>query len=274
MKRRAQPWLGTLVDISIADPIDDTHSAAAFEAAFERIAAIHHRMGFHDPASDVSRINRAAVGEAVPVAADTRHVLVTAALLTEASASIFNIGCATQLMAWELLPKAHSTQPYLPGDCGLEIAPDGSVTKTRPLVIDLGGIAKGYAVDQAIEALQQAGIASACVNAGGDLRVLGDTPFAIAVRDPGAITTARASVEVANAALATSACYFSRRRIGPDSISALVDGRSGAAIDNALSVSVSAPTCMLADALTKIVMATGDAAHPLLARFGAQAFIL
>ncbi|MFT5643625.1 MAG: thiamine biosynthesis lipoprotein [Janthinobacterium sp.] len=298
MKRRAQPWLGTLVDISIADdgacgavPMADVAApfAAAFSAAFAEIAIVHKLMSYHDPASDVSRINRVAVGETIDIDAHTARVLALALMLADESASIFNIGCASRLVQWHYLPKpAGALPPYQQGDSGLALHFDGkvhTVHKKRSVLIDVGGIAKGYAVDQAILALQQAGIASACVNAGGDVRVLGDTPFSIAIRDPSSVTGIGAKVHLANAALATSATYFSARSSGNgqdkqgaggdrQKISALIDGRSGQSVITTASATVQAQTCMVADALTKIVMATGDAHHPLLARYGASALLL
>ena len=65
MKRRAQPWLGTLVEITINDGGEDARLNQCFAAAFAAIAEIHRLMSFHDPMSDISRINRAAVGESV-----------------------------------------------------------------------------------------------------------------------------------------------------------------------------------------------------------------
>ena len=188
---------------------------------------------------------------------------------------------------------------YRAGDSGLALIFDGKahqVCKTRSVLIDVGGIAKGYAVDRAILALQNAGIASACVNAGGDLRVLGDTPFMVAIRDPASVTGVGATIALANGALATSATYFSARPIGighdderchaqtgpeedkkkqhSQQVSALIDGRTGEAVVGTASATVQAPQCMVADALTKIVIVSGDAHHPLLARFGASAWLL
>lgn len=275
MKCRAQPWLGTLVDIRIADALDAGPLNATFAAAFARIAAVHRLMSFHDADSDVARINCAPVGATVTIDAHTACVIACALQLHADSGGIFNISCATRLAQWGgLPPPERSLPPYGAGDCGLLIGTDGSLHKTRDVLIDLGGIAKGYAVDQAIAALQQAGVISACVNAGGDVRVLGAIPFAIAIRDPATVTGSTVTVDLANAALATSATYFSARQIGGQTVSALVDGRSGAAITSRRSVTVQAADCLRADALTKIVMASGDAAHPLLARHGAQAFIL
>ena len=275
MKRRAQPWLGTLVDITIADTLDSGQLATGFNAAFARIGEVHRLMSFHDPHSDVSRINRAAVGTPVVVNAHTARVIAAALVLTEASGSIFNPGCATRLVQWGLLPHLGGALPdYDATDSGLAISDQCTVVKTRALLIDLGGIAKGYAVDQAIDALENVGINSACVNAGGDLRVLGSAPFSVAIRDPQAVTSAGARIDLADAAMATSAGYFSSRQIDDRTVSALIDGRSGAAVNRSTSASVIASECLLADALTKIVMATGEADHPILARFGARAFIL
>ena len=275
MKCRAQPWLGTLVDIRIADVLDVHQLAAAFAAAFDGIATIHRLMSFHAADSDVSRINAAAVGACIAVDAHTARVIDCAVQLHADSGGIFNISCATRLAQWAYLPSpARSLPPYHAGDCGLRPESDGHFRKTRDVLIDLGGIAKGYAVDVAIVALQQAGITSACVNAGGDVRVLGTTPFAIAIRDPAIITGSSVTVDLANAALATSATYFSARKFGSQHVSAMVDGRSGEAISTPHSVTVQAADCLHADALTKVVMASGDAVHPLLAHHGAQAFIL
>ncbi|MEB0136685.1 FAD:protein FMN transferase [Actimicrobium sp. CCC2.4] len=275
MKCRAQPWLGTLVDIRIGDVLDAGPLNAAFTAAFSRISEVHRLMSFHDAGSDVARLNRAAVGSTVAIDAHTACVIRLALQLHAGSDAIFNISCATRLVHWEYLPSPGRALPaYDANDCGLLLAADGHVHKTRDVLIDLGGIAKGYAVDQAIAVLQQAGVTSACVNAGGDVRVLGATPFAIAIRDPSTVTGSTVTVDLANAALATSATYFSAGEIGGRAVSALVDGRSGEPINSRRSVTVQAADCLHADALTKIVMASGDATHPLLARHRAQAFIL
>ena len=287
MKRRAQPWLGTLVDITVNDLAgnadDDARLDRGINEAFAAIANIHRLMSFHDAQSDVARINRAAVGEVIMVEADTALVLITALMLQAASNGIFNISSAERLVSWGLLPKMQTDGAVFEKtagglgyglDCGLNIDDAHSVHKTHTVIIDVGGIAKGYAVDCAIDVLQRAGIQSACVNAGGDLRVLGDMPFSIAIRDPITVTGIAQQITIANSALATSAPYFSRSVHGGKAVSALVDGRTGMPVTQSISASVTAPTCMIADALTKIVIASGDTHHFLLERFGAQAFMI
>ena len=275
MIRRAQPWLGTLVDITIFDALPDADAHGAAALAFGDVALVHRLMSFHDPASDVSRLNLAAPGAVLAVDPHTWQVLHLAQRVAAASGGIFNIACAPQLVAWDCLPAPAGAAPrFLPGLEVLRCEAGGAVRKTAPGWIDLGGIAKGYAVDLAIAALRRAGIAAACVNAGGDLRVIGADPLPVAIRAPRQAQTAGARIMLRDAALATSASYFSAKAWQGGTVSALLDGRDGRALGGAASVSVRAPLCATADALTKVVLGSGDARHPALAEFGASAFII
>jgi thiamine biosynthesis lipoprotein len=282
MMRRAQPWLGTLVDIAIADQGDDAGLAAAMASAFDAIAEVHALMSFHDPASDVSRLNRAPPGDEVLVDPRTAHVLAAALSLARESGGLFNPLCAPRLVEWRYLPA-----PAPLSASGLAGAmPDWAarpetlalhgcrVIKRQPAWIDLGGIAKGYAVDAAVAALRAGGVRSACVNAGGDLRAFGEAAWPVLLRDPRHPGRAICATALRDGALATSAITFSRQTGQGRECSALVHGRDGTPLLGEASVSVSAPNCMMADALTKVVAANGDADHPVLARHGATAAIL
>jgi len=144
----------------------------------------------------------------------------------------------------------------------------------RPLRLDLGGIAKGYAVDRAVHALQSAGVEDILVNAGGDLRIAGRWTQNLRLRHPQAPHLSAEILTLRNAALATSATYYSRRRLGSGDVSALLDPRSAMPYIDSGSVSVRAADCMSADALTKVVLfATPEFAEQALAACGAQAFV-
>ena len=275
MRRRAQPWLGTLVEITILDEIDSARIDAACAAAFDAVARVHRLMSFHTADSDVSRINRAKIGEAVAIDPATALVLRTACALTEKSDGIFDVGCASRLVAWQLLPDLHASQAGQQfSSAALDWLDVSTLCKRAALLIDLGGIAKGYAVDQAMAALREVGIAHACVNAGGDLRACGSTAFPTVIRDPRQPTRVGAEIALRDMALATSASYFSLRDHASGQVSALLDGRNGRALTARISASVLASNCMIADALTKVVLASGDPAHPLLREFDATAFII
>lgn len=278
MKRRAQPWLGTLVEISIADELSEGALNNAFQTAFAAIAQIHTLMSFHASDSEITRINQAAVGAQLQLHPHTYTVIGAALTLCVASAGLFDIRVASQLADWGYLPRPDQpfapVLPYQPQAIAWRLLPGDTLEKCRNDWLDLGGIAKGYAVDQAIFALQQAGVKQACVNAGGDLRVIGEIVVDIAIRDPGAPGKMAGTLPVHNQALATSATYFSAKEHKAQSVSALVDGSTGSALTAPHSISVRAAECIWADALTKVVAASANAQHPCLDLFSAEAFII
>ena len=274
MMRRAQPWLGTLVEVSV-DELPPTAAGDPFAPAFAAIARVHRLMSFHDAASDVARINRARPGASLAVDPATWQVLRLALLVAELSGGAFDVACAPRLVEWQLLPAPAGPVPaFEPAACVLALEEGERVRKLAPGWIDLGGIAKGYAVDLAVAALMESGAGAGCVNAGGDLRVFGKAGLPVAVRAPHAPGRAAAQLVLRDEAMATSGSYFSARRHHDRTVSALVDGRSGAPLADTRSASVRAPRCAAADALTKVVLATGDARHPALAAFDASAFII
>lgn len=259
-RRRARPGLGTYVEIDVVVS-GFAHSDAAIDAAFAAIEGIDACMSPHRWESDVARINRARIGEPVSIAAETREVLAMARMLHRESDGLFD--CTLVLDG-----AGSTTQRTSPTD--LEFVASCMVVKRKALCIDLGGIAKGYAVDSAVMALMASGAAGGCVNAGGDLRVFGDTTRRIHLRDPRDPNRFVPLVDLHDTALATSANYFSADAL----VTSVGRAVSRGAFDAGASVSVRAATCMLADALTKVVALSGDAHHPLLARYDAEAIIV
>jgi thiamine biosynthesis lipoprotein len=143
------------------------------------------------------------------------------------------------------------------------------VRSDRPLCLDLGGVAKGFAVDLAINILQSAGAPSGSVNAGGDLRVFGSEAQMIHIRNPANPCKLIHLGNINEAAIATSGLYFSKRN--NNSISAIVNPLNLEHIEFSESYSVIADQCVYADALTKVVSISGNTNHPCLRHFSAQA---
>ena len=106
------------------------------------------------------------------------------------------------------------------------------------------------------------------------MRAYGDVAYPVLIRDPYYPNAAALQVELRDQALATSGTYFSRRCVNGRESSALIDGSNGRPITAGFSASVRAPSCMLADALTKVVMASADPRHPLLEQFAAAAMVM
>ena len=276
--RRAKPLLGTFVEIE-ASGTDRAAVNRAIDAAFGAVAAVHRLMSFHDSDSDISRLNREAFDRPVKVHAWTFSVLETSVELHHRSNGVFDVAVAPVLQSMGVLPKLDADAPI---DARTR-TPDAIELREGQMVrfrhrharIDLGGIAKGFAVDRALDALRASGsLAWGLVNAGGDLAAFGAPVQSAHVRyprDPGRVVC---RVEFANEALASTARRFDPFRSAETSGSAIIgpDGQTPAnLIDGA---TVRAPSCMIADALTKIVMISGTDAAPLLELYDASALLI
>jgi FAD:protein FMN transferase len=274
--RRAQPWLGTFVEIA-ASGACNLHGAIG--AAFEAVAQVHRLMSFHDAQSDVSRINREAFAGAVAVHPLTYRVIETALELHRRSAGRFDIMVAPLLQRHGLLPGDAGT-------CGaatestrvteaIELLGDGRLRTHSPSVkIDLGGIAKGFAVDCAIAVLRRQGAAHGVVNAGGDLAVFGPEPEKVHIRNPKTAGELLCTVEIAETALASSGRIFDSHRSAHIGETAVFDPDLRAPVRAIAGATVCAPSCMIADALTKVVMIAAEEAVPLLHNYRARALLM
>jgi FAD:protein FMN transferase len=272
--RRMQPWLGTFVEIRVHGG-DESLLVSAVNDAFAAIARTHAAMSFHDPASDLGRIHAAPPGTAITVDPWTHTVLCEALDLAHYSQGIFDPTIAKTLVADGVLPELTANSAEAHGSWHDILLEDANVVRCRrPLRLDLGGIAKGFAVDRAVDVLVAAGVDGGIVNAGGDLRVFGDQAMPIQVRHPAAAHQQAPLVSLSNEALATSAPTFSRVRRGRRWISALRDGRNGHSHLRPISVSVRAANCCHADGLTKVMLADRDIGTQMLQRYNAHAFIV
>jgi len=145
---------------------------------------------------------------------------------------------------------------------------------TAPLTIDLGGIAKGFAVDLACNSLNKSGIKSACVNAGGDLRVFGQRETIIHIRNPKCPDQLIQAGQLSNGAVATSGIYFTDPDDRLNARSALINPKTGKPIFLQKSFTVIAQTCALADGLTKALAVDQDPTAGYFQHYAAQALIL
>ena len=267
---RARPLLGTTVTVHVECAAEaDAHRA--IDAAFTAMTDVHARMSFHEADSDLSRIHAAAPGQRVMVDAQTAEVLREALLLSEHTRGAFDVTVAAQLVTWGLLPAPRGDAALVAGANWKDIDIDDKdgVRLRRPLWIDLGGIAKGYAVDRGVDALRVHGIKHACINAGGDLRTLGEGPHFVAIATDERLPSHYPVLELGEASMASSSGRaFSAVGKGPH-----VHGRRRYSMGLTQSVTVVAGKCMHADALTKVVMALGMQSGDLLRHFDAVAYL-
>lgn len=268
--RQARPLLGTLVSMEVT--ADEAAGHAAMDVAFKRIAAVHQAMSFHEAQSDLRQLARSLPGQIVVVSSDTYEVLALALQLESESKGIFNVCCAARLAVRGLLPfppdaLAEGAASLL---ASIELLDGRRVGVRSTPWIDLGGIAKGYAVDAAVESLLAHGVEAGVVNAGGDLRVFGGQAHTLRIRDPRDPAAAIPVASVCDMACATSA--WALNRPGPRT-DHLVGPELGIGENAPMSVTVFAPSCAAADALTKVVWNLGAQSLPLLQSRGAEALV-
>ena len=143
---------------------------AAIEAAYAAVSRVEQAMHPHRLGSDLARINAAPLHTPIEIQPDTWRVLQLARQLYEITDGVFD----------PCLPSQPGTLP------DVELAPRSMLVSHGPVEIDLGGVAKGYAIDRAVEELMKHGCRAGLVNAGGDLRVFGEREETILLREAGA----------------------------------------------------------------------------------------
>ena len=283
-RSRVKPLLGTLVEISIPYR-DEAAFLHATDASFARVQAVHQAMSFHEQTSDIHAIARARAGDVVRVSADTFQTLKLALEIERDSHGAFNPTIAPILVARGLLPAPSSSlyeplQTPEPTTLVASIVLDGVdvVRVLQPVWIDLGGIAKGLAVDVAVGSLQLENVAAGLVNAGGDMRVFGARRHTLALRLPNSPSASLNVAELCEFGAATSAGYFHENalRASYGAHPAIVGDRATTA-SSVVSVTVIAARCAVADALTKVLWLRGGEdplSRALLARHSASAVLL
>jgi thiamine biosynthesis lipoprotein len=269
---RAQPWLGTLVSIRV-EGLSVSWAHRAIDKAFQEVATVHRLMSFHEMSSDVSRLNQDGARQPVSVHAYTLEVLKLALEIAARSDGVFDVSVGAELVKWGLLPRPAGGPDAAAGTWrDIEVRRDGRVTFLRPLWIDLGGIAKGYAVDRAVECLRTWGASQAVVNAGGDLRAHGPRKERVGLKvEPWDDSVP--VVEVRDGSVASSSGHRNRRWLRGRLRGPHVHGVQRCPAPTDRFVCVVAESCVVADALTKVVMAEGPRSAHVLRRFGASAYL-
>ncbi len=195
---------------------------AAAERAIDAVIAEMHRidtlMSVYKEDSQVSRVNRDAAAGPVKVDPELAALISRALEFSEMSDGAFDITYASVGYLYDYRAHKHPTesqiQAALPGINWHHVVVDqvaSTIRFTQPGVrIDLGGIAKGYAVDTSIAILGKLGITNATVTAGGDSRILGDRrgrPWIVGIRHPDDRNKVIARIPLEDAAISTSGDY-------------------------------------------------------------------
>lgn len=245
---RARPLLGTVVSIQIKTISTNTELAEhAMAEAFSIMTHISHVMSAHHGDSDLGRLSKAQAHQVLRLDAETLRVIRAAQHWVTRSGGAFNPCAAAQTLS-RLNQRPGIAHPATGTLQDIRIVSDTAVQLSQAVKLDLGGIAKGYAVDRAIEVLMAHGIRDAMVNAGGDLRAIGERTWPVDVRH-------------ANTHL-MDGCLRPKKHLRQKALATSVSGALNPefvltrphATPRWQSVTVQASTCMAADVLTKWAM--------------------
>jgi thiamine biosynthesis lipoprotein len=213
-----QVAMGTGVEITLVGEDEESAQKAALQA-FQEIRRIEYLMSHWIESSDVTRINRSAGNDGVKVSPETIEVIKRAQEISKLSGGGFDITVGPLVQLWRkareggMPPEMQEVKENLNlvNFRNLKIHYGGKVSlRKKGMNIDLGGIAKGYAVDRAFELLKGLGYRNLVVNAGGDLRVGGskpEGPWSIGIQHPRNPEKIMARIFVSDTALATSGDY-------------------------------------------------------------------
>ncbi len=278
MIHRSRPLLGTFVVVSVSTA-DRVAAPAAISAAFAEIERVDALMSLHRPDSELVRLNQLAADGPVSVSPDLFRVIAAAQKIAADTDGSFDITIRPLTQLWGFiwkeyrLPTDAELRQVLPAVSHRRVQLDlrhRTVTFTHPGVsLDLGGIAKGYAVDCAIERLRTLGFTNAMVRAGGDLRVLGSPPGAahwtVQLEDP-VRRGHRTAIPLLDAALSTSGNYENFFEVNGRRYSHILDPRTGLPVEGIAACTVLAPTCLESDAWATACFVLG--VEPSLGRVG------
>lgn len=240
---------------------------AAAASAMEEVARIEAKYSRYRAETLLSRINAAAGGDFVAVDAETEGLLDYADACWRQSAGRFDATSGVLRRAWrfdvERVPSEDELAPLraLIGWDRVERLP-GRVRLALPgMQLDFGGFGKEYAVDRAALVLREGGIESAVVSLAGDVVVLGPQPggepWRVGIRHPRRPGAVVATLPIASGALATSGDYERFIEVGGVRHCHILDPRTGHSARGFQSVSVHAPSCLVAGSATTIAMLKG-----------------
>ena len=259
--------MGTRVAVEVWHE-DAAAATAAIDAVIAEMRRIDALMSHYKPDSQLSRINREAAGSPVAVEPELAALIARSLEFSRMSDGAFDISYASVGYLYEYRERRRPDEPEilaaLPAVNWRLIDVDLQASTVRfhkdGMRIDLGGIAKGYAVDQGIAILRGRGISHGSVTAGGDSRVLGDRigrPWVVGIRHPDDASRVIARIPLEDAAISTSGDY--ERYFDEDDVRYhhIINPRTGKSAAGVRSVTVIGPEAILTDGLSTSLFVLG-----------------
>jgi thiamine biosynthesis lipoprotein len=258
--------MDTIVSIEVVRPASASDCAAAVGRAFDWFSEVEGRCTRFDPQSETMRLC-AHPGVVTEVSPLLFSVVEFALAVAEASSGAFDPtiggsmsrhGFDRNYLTGERLPTSLRAEPSADYRDVLLDAENRTITLRQPLILDLGAVAKGLAVDLAAAELRR--FEHFAINAGGDLYLAGhnrdDEPWRVGVRNPRQTDELLDTLQLSGVAVCTSGDY-ERVRPGDRAGHHILDPQTGDSTNAAASVTVVAPTAVVADALATAAFVLG-----------------
>ena len=271
---RSGMGMGTFLTVTLP------HSGAgrietAFSLATNRLETLEQMMSRYRPGSEISRLNALSGREEQALSPETFEALEHARYFHRLSRGAFDITVGPLMAVWGFnrgrAEAKHPSQRALAdalervGCARLFLCDQAAFLEDEGMEADLGGIAKGYAVDRILSDLAGLGVTNGLVNLGGNIRVLGRAsakqPWRISVRNPFDAEKPLGALSLESGmALATSGHYERFITIDGERMAHIMDPRTGRPVRGMAGVTVLAPTAVEADALSTALFVLGPEA--------------
>jgi len=264
---REEAIMGTAVRAEVWHD-DRVAGEAAITAVMAEMRRIDAAMSPYKSDSELSRVNRLAAREPVKISRELFELVARSLEVSKLTQGAFDITFSSVGYMYDyrkgVAPSDKEIAKALPGINYRHVLLDAHASTIRfareGMRIDLGGIAKGYAVDRCVEILKRRGITHALVSAGGDTRVLGDhrgRPWMVAIRDPRRRDGMVAVLPLADTAISTSGDYERYFEAGGKRYHHILNPKTGKSATGVRSVSIIAADATTTDGLSTSVFVMG-----------------
>ena len=257
--RHCRGLMGTDASLLAVFPVGQgARAEQCLREAEARLHSVEARMSTWIAGTEISTLNSAAAGQVVPLSPESVEVLRAARDAHAETNGAFDVTCRPLVELWRdaakrgRVPDEAELAAARGASCWewIELTDDGAVKRRATVRVDLGGIAKGCAVDRAAAAIRAHGSSGGIVDVGGDLICFGcpvsGEKWNVDVKHPfgpGKMATLR----ITEGAVCTSGNYARPVEIAGTRYSHIIDSRNGRPVDSVASVTVLAPTAMAAD---------------------------
>lgn len=259
--------MGTSVSVELWHEDADT-ARRLIDAVLAEYRRIDELMSTYKPASEISQVNAYASMRPVRVSEELYSLVARSIDLSKRSTGAFDISYESVGYLYDFREHRHPSEEQITERIeaidyrSISLSPsESTIAFARPgMRINLGGIAKGYAVERAAAMLRAAGVESALLNAGGDTRVVGDRrgqPWIVGIRHPRAATDIVTRLPIVDEAISTSGDYERFFEEGGRRYHHIINPSTGRPTEELMSVTVIGPDAVMTDGLSTTLFVLG-----------------